>query len=112
MPRALRLYRIVQHRPPTDDDFKSSAVAGREKRPRDRRRHTAYDAVSTFDSLVGARQAAADFPRLGNDVAILRVVTRPGVVRVGRRGDGGHREIWGPPAVLRKFVVRIVPSRK
>ena len=106
---ARRLYRIVQHDPPTREDFQSNAARGRPL-PGEPEFARLHDGLSTFASLDQAARKARQYPMLGRFVAEL-VISDSSGVRIERTilRSRGHHTVWGTPEMLLGCVVRVQP---
>ena len=100
-----RFFRIVDHSPPTVDDFKSYKALGIPLI--DPRREELYDGVSVWNTDMQAWRRAAKKAQ-PKYVSILDVPA-DGSVRFARTtSQAGHHTIWASPETLLGYVKRTV----
>jgi len=98
-------FRIVRHRPPILDDFKSHKALGRPLRDPAMAREWA-DGISVYDSLdyAVARVRVARF-RLGRFVVPMTISPADAHVAFAQTGnDPRHYTLYGPPEALMALV--------
>jgi hypothetical protein len=101
-------YRIVQTNPPALADFISDRDSGRSM-PGRKWLHT-WDGFSVMDSEAGARELAAEYPRLGGYIAAIEVVEGSGIRTERTHNREGHYTMWGTPEVVMAHVRSVVPA--
>lgn len=102
MPRTY--FRIVQHAPPTLDDFKSHRALGRRLRDPAMAREWA-EGISVYDSFdYAARRARVARFRLGRYIVPLALPDEAGVTVAQTGNDPRHHTLYGPPESLMALV--------
>ncbi len=105
-----RLYRIVEHDPPTLEDFMSDEDLG-EPPPEDADRQTLrmWRGISVFATEAQARAKATRLP-LGDYIAEVEVP--PGadlkIERTGGKRARGHHTLWARPEEIARWVTSVV----
>jgi hypothetical protein len=108
-PRTLTFYRIVRENPPTLDDFKSHRELGIPALDDDPEHLRMREGISVHATEAQSRAKARSRPWFGRFIARLEIPDH-GIVRWARTAGGrGHHTLWGEPAVLRSFIVEIIP---
>jgi hypothetical protein len=93
--------------PPTDEDFRSFALQGRQPRDPDPEVLRLWDGVSVYDSKATLRRLIRNRPHLGTFIAEL-AVPDDGSVRFEKTRGAGHYTLWASPLELRRMVIHVL----
>ncbi|MGH2585087.1 MAG: hypothetical protein ACRDJE_09240 [Dehalococcoidia bacterium] len=101
-------YRVVRSDPPTETDFLSQQALGRRLRVDTPENRRIFGGVSVSDTEQAARDLIAQWPQLGQLIAVLDV-PEDGAIRYEQTTTTpSHYTLWGTPQELLATVAAIV----
>jgi hypothetical protein len=107
---ARTFYRITLTDPPGEIDFTSRAAQGTAPLDDDPARQRLHEGVSVFATVGQARKRALRYPFLGSYICRLEIPDdAPVQIERTIKNSPGHHTLWGDSAVIRGYVVSVVP---
>jgi len=102
------LYRTVQKRVPTPDDFRSNIAKGKPL-PRNPEKQRLARGISCWETLAQARAMAKRFPSQGNFIAEIALGDDEQVHYERTTESVGHWTAWAAPDVFLQRVQTVYP---
>ena len=103
-------YRIVQHNPPTADDFISNEAIGKPPRDREVTDPELHRGISAYGRKDDAIATQRRFPVLGGFLAELALPDDdPEITLRSTSRHGSHYTIWGVPEAFVRRVQSVLP---